>query len=248
MTFETALEFRWADALNWVQSDQLSPLRDFINSYRATKSKDEGHLLRLSYLLGLAAHCDSEKCLQYLASDLGGDIHHAGGGQAATTLALAIYCSEKKRRIGMFKSLMGLADANTLDELSVSWTMALRAALRIGDDEILCDLAAFIGSRRFAEWICSISEDGGRDAWHFAVYGGNIKNVNILLAIPEMKARFEQARTPNGHRLAEFASKVGMLDIARDLLRLAAADSERESLANACPPVKDDLRGPALRM
>lgn len=248
MTIETALEFRWADALSWVQYDQLSQLRDFINSYGATKSKDEGHLRRLSYLLRSAARGDSDKCVQYLASELGGDIHHAANDQAATTLALAIYCNAKNRRVAMFKALMGLADANTIDELSASWTMALRAALRIGDDEILCDLAAFIGSRRFAEWICSISEDGGRDAWHFAVYGGNIKSVNILLAIPEMKARFEQARTPNGHRLAEFASKVGMLDIARDLLRLAAADSERESLANACPPVKDDLRGPALRM
>lgn len=248
MTFETALEFRWADALSWIQYDQLSQLRDFINSYGATKSKDEGHLRRLSYLLRSAARGDSDKCVQYLASELGGDIHHATNDQAATTLALAIYCNAKNRRVAMFKALMGLADANTIDELSASWTMALRAALRIGDDEILSDLAAFIGPRRFAEWICSISEDGGLDAWRFAAYGGNFKNVGILLAIPEMKARFEQARAPNGHGLAEFARKIGMFDFARDLLCLVAVDLERQSLENSCPAAKDDPRGPSLRM
>lgn len=247
MSIKNALEARWMEVLQWVQSDNLAELRDFINCNSPTKFNNELHKRRLNDLLRAAANRDCENCVQYLAQELGGDIHHVEHNQTATTLVLAIYCKDKKRRAGMFKALMGLADSNTLDERAPEWTRALRATLLIGDDEIFGDLAAFIGPRRLSEWLDCISDPDGDDAWRLAALGGNIKMASILLAIPAMRARFDEARSPSGHDLANFAHDAGQFDFARDLLCLVAAERDQEALENACPAAKAG-RGPNGRI
>lgn len=248
MSIKNALEARWTQVLEWVQFDKLPELRDFINSNDPTKSKSPLHQRRLNSLLSAAACSDSEKCMQYLAQALGGDIHHVEAPYEATTLALAIYCSDNNRRACMFTALMNLADANTLDELAPKWIMALRSALWMGDDLILGELARFIGPRRFADWTAAISELDGGDAWHVVARGGNMKIVSILLAIPEMRARFEKARSPKGHDLARLAHEAGKAEFAQSLLCLVAADRDRAALEDACPAAKAGSRGLGGRM
>lgn len=248
MSIKNALEERWSEVLQWVQSDNLAELRDFINCNSPTKFNNELHNRRLNDLLRAAANGDCENCVRYLAETFGGDIHHVENNQTTTTLVLAIYSNDKKRRAGMFKALMSLADPNTIDERAPEWTSALRATLRIGDDEILGDLAAFIGPRRLAEWIEAISGPDGFDAWRLVALGGCIKVAGALLAIPAMRTRFDEGRSPSGHDLANFANDAGQFDFARDLLSLVAAERDQEALEDACPAAKAGNRGPNGRI
>lgn len=241
-------------AFQWVADDDLASLRACYRR-RSSAPIDPADQRRINQLMRSAADWDSAKCLRYLAVELGGDIHHTNNTkqdpnspqQDPTTLVLAIYCDNAKKRDAMFQALMSVARADELDSRACHWTRAARAALYMGDDAILRDLATFAGSARFSQWIGSICDPDGEDAWSLAARGGSPNVIGILRGIPEMKARLDGSSFKTG-RVADLAEAFGHTDFAFVIRSIADGERERESIENACQPANEECRAPSRRI
>ena len=164
-------------------------------------------------------------------------------------MGLAIYCANAKHRGRMFQALMSVAKADELDSRAFHWTQASRAAMQMGDDGILRDLAAFAGSARFSRWIVDVRDSDGEDAWCLSARGGNPSVIDILLGIPEMKARLiATAPSSNGLHVANLAKSLDHEDFALAILNIVASLGELAAIESACPSSNAQCRPPTRRM
>lgn len=235
----------WNAAQEIIDDDNLPKLRPLME--RLSRQRLPAPVFR-SFVSGLLFHAVqlvSPECLEYLAEEFGGDIHYShysNPHNPNTTLALAIHSREPQIRVRMFKSLMSLATDDALDERAAQWTSALKTSLFVGDVQIIQELAAFIGSRRFPEWL-PLVRSSTSDAWVLAARNGNPEMIPILMAVPEMSARFEEATLPEGHALANLAASYGHDRFAQDILSIASAQREQQMIGDACGSSELAARG-----
>lgn len=235
MAIKADPQAQYEAALRWVQADQVGQLQSFYRR-RAGEPRDQAEQRRINDLMHAAANYNSEKCLRYLAVELGGDIHYAPNRRQSTTLSVAIYCANAKQRARMVQPLMSVAKADELDSRAVSWARAARAAMQMGDDALLRDLAAFAGPERFSHWIVAMRESCGEDAWCLSARVGKTGVIGILLDIPEMKARLiELALSPHGLPAANLADSFGHKEFALAIRGIVASENELAAIESACP-------------
>lgn len=229
-------------ALKIIDDDNLPKLRSLMEHLRTQRLAAPLFQFFINGLLLYAVELISPDCLEYLAEEFGGDIHYLKPDNPNTTLALAIHSRDRQIRTRMFKSLMSLATDDALDERSPQWSAALKTSLFVGDVQIIQELASFIGARRFSEWL-PLVRSGTADAWVLAARNGNPEMIPILMAVPEMSARFEEATLQEGHTFADLAASYGHARFAQDVLSIASAKREQQMIGDACGSSELAARG-----
>lgn len=219
-------------ALKIIDDDNQPKLRSLMERLRTQRLPAPFFRSVINGLLLHAVELISPECLAYLAEEFG-DIHYSKPDNPNTTLALAIHSREPHIRARMFKSLMSLATDDALDESAPQWSAALKTSLFVGDVQIIQELASFIGARRFSEWL-PLVRSGTADAWFLAARNGNPEMIPILMAVPEMSARFDEATLLEGHMLADLAESYGHARFAQDVLSIASAKREQHTIGDAC--------------
>lgn len=235
MAHDTDLNSKWTAARTAIEDDNLPMLRELMGALEKELAADPLFQRLANNLLLSATTFVSPDCLVCLVEEFGCDIHHSSASLSRGALALAIHWSDPHIRARAFNAMMASAKKEMLDAQESGWTAALKTALFVGDVEIMRSLASFIGGERFSEWVPKI-RSGSADAWALAARNGKLEMIDILMAIPEMSARFDMGMAFGGHSLAYAADEFRHTSFAREIRAIAVSRHEQGLIEDACHP------------